>query len=140
MPEQLVTVATFGTSEEAHLAQNRLEAEGIRAYLADEMTVSTYPLLANVLQGIKLQVADEDADKAAAILGPEKRREPEEREKKPDEETEEKDDEDETTPTALDTLRSVGKPVIWLILAPVLAGFALLAVALLAGLLKLFLP
>ena len=68
MPEKLITVVTFWTPEEAHLARNRLEAEGIRTYLADELTVSTDWGLANAIQGIKLQVAEEDAEKAVAFL------------------------------------------------------------------------
>lgn len=68
MSKKLVTVATFGTPTEANLARNQLDAEGIRAFLADETTVGMAWHLGNAVGGIKLQVADDDAERALSIL------------------------------------------------------------------------
>jgi hypothetical protein len=38
MPQELVTVATFTTAMGAHLRKNLLEGEGIRVFVADELT------------------------------------------------------------------------------------------------------
>ena len=68
MSDRLATVATFGCPVEANLARNRLEAAGIKAFLADEETVGMVWHLTNALGGIKLQVGDRDAEEALAIL------------------------------------------------------------------------
>jgi hypothetical protein len=62
------TIATFSDGIPAHLAQGRLDEEGIFSYLADEQTVGLAWHLTNAIGGIKLQVADEDAEKARVIL------------------------------------------------------------------------
>lgn len=64
----LVTVAILDSPTEAKLAKNRLEFAGIHAYLADETTPATALHLTDPLGGIKLQVAEQDADDALAIL------------------------------------------------------------------------
>jgi hypothetical protein len=68
MPSKLVTLATFGNPAEAAIARNHLAAEGIRAFLADEDTVAMAWHLGNAIGGIKLQVADDDAERAISIL------------------------------------------------------------------------
>jgi hypothetical protein len=65
MPESFVTVATFEKAAEAQLARNRLEEEGIDAFLEG---AETAVMFANP-GGVKLQVAAEDEDRARAILG-----------------------------------------------------------------------
>src|SRR5262249_26058835 len=68
MGEKLITVATFDTPIKAELAKNRLEEEGIPAFLGDEQTVGIRWHLGTALGGVKLQVSDEFADRAVAIL------------------------------------------------------------------------
>ena len=68
MPSDLITLATFQGATEAHIARNQLESTGIQATLADEMTTTAAWFLTSAVGGIKLQVAREDAERAAAIL------------------------------------------------------------------------
>ena len=46
----------------------RLEAEGIKAYLQDEHTVTTNPVLTNALGGIKLMVYHEQLERATSLI------------------------------------------------------------------------
>lgn len=64
----MITIATFDTMPDAHIALGRLHAEGIAARLADEHLVQTDWLYAIAVGGIKLQVAESDADRARTIL------------------------------------------------------------------------
>lgn len=64
----MVTVATFDNMVDAHIALGRLQAEGIRATLADENLVQTDWLYSIAVGGIKLQVADADAGRARLVL------------------------------------------------------------------------
>jgi Putative prokaryotic signal transducing protein len=70
---ELVTLATFPSDFEATLAKNILETNGVRATLAG----GGYPILPEGLPyGTRLVVAEEDRQRAAAILN-EARLEPE---------------------------------------------------------------
>ncbi|ALP54337.1 hypothetical protein Tel_14940 [Candidatus Tenderia electrophaga] len=62
-----VTVASFDTSPEAHIAMGRLLAEGLDAHLADEHLVQTDWLYSIAVGGIKLQVPPQ-AEQARRIL------------------------------------------------------------------------
>lgn len=62
-----ITVATFGGAEEAHLAQARLKAEGIPAFLPDEYGPGTLGL--GKISGVRLQVYESDLPAAQEILG-----------------------------------------------------------------------
>lgn len=64
----MVTVATFDNMVDAHIALGRLQAEGIRASLADEHLVQTDWLYSIAVGGIKLQVEPELAERARRIL------------------------------------------------------------------------
>ncbi len=66
--DELVTVATFKDLPEAQLAQERLELEGIRAFVVDGQAGGVMPYLAESM-GIRLQVQPEDAERAQEILG-----------------------------------------------------------------------
>jgi hypothetical protein len=66
---RFVTVATFWNPVEAHVLCGRLQAAGVRAYVADEETVAMDWLLANAVGGIKVQVAEVDAARAQQVLG-----------------------------------------------------------------------
>jgi hypothetical protein len=46
----------------------RLEAEGIRAYLQDEHTVTINPLFSNAIGGIKLMVHEAQVARAQELL------------------------------------------------------------------------
>jgi hypothetical protein len=66
--QDLVTVARFTYPHQAHAAKVRLEAEGIRVFLADEFTVTMDWFLSNAVGGIKVNVPGEDAERAQEIL------------------------------------------------------------------------
>jgi DNA-directed RNA polymerase subunit RPC12/RpoP len=50
------------------MVMQRLEEEGIRAYLQDEHTVTIDPILTNAVGGIKLMVPEEQAPRALELL------------------------------------------------------------------------
>ncbi|GAB4352492.1 MAG: hypothetical protein Kow006_17070 [Gammaproteobacteria bacterium] len=64
----MITIATFDTMPDAHIALGRLRAEGIDARLADEHLVQTDWLYAIAVGGIKLQVAESEVPRAREIL------------------------------------------------------------------------
>jgi hypothetical protein len=66
---ELVVVASFRDVAEAELARERLELEGVRAFVLDGQTGGVMPFLTNSTGGIQVQVAPEDAEKAKEILG-----------------------------------------------------------------------
>ena len=61
-------IARYDGMPEAHIAMGRLAAEGIESWLADEHLVQTDWLYSIAVGGIKLQVAEEDAERAVVIL------------------------------------------------------------------------
>jgi hypothetical protein len=65
---RLTTVASFDLAAKAELARNVLEAAGIPAVLADAEIVAMDWLISNAVGGIKVQVREEDAERAAAVL------------------------------------------------------------------------
>lgn len=65
----LVTVATFPDVPQAELARQRLEMEGVQAFVFDEQTVAVMPFMAGSLGGIRVQVSPDDEAKAREILG-----------------------------------------------------------------------
>ena len=62
----LVTVATVEQPYEAYLIKGLLEAEGIAAFLQDELFAQLLPSTA--AGGIKIQVSCADAEKARQLL------------------------------------------------------------------------
>src|SRR5207244_6007231 len=68
MDDKLVEVARFGDAVEAELAKNRLEAEGIRAFLGTENTGGLFAGMGLAFGGISLHVAEADLARAAALL------------------------------------------------------------------------
>ncbi len=68
MNDALITIATFDTLPDAHIALGRLRAAGIDAYLADENLVQTDWLYSIAVGGIKLRVREDDAELAIAEL------------------------------------------------------------------------
>lgn len=65
---KFITIASFLTPEPAYLARARLEAEGIAAFLENESAVGMVGVLSNAVGGVKLQVEEADAERAAEIL------------------------------------------------------------------------
>jgi hypothetical protein len=63
-----VTLASFNTAEEAHLARNTLLNEDIDAYIVDENVVALDFRLQPALSGVKLMVRKEDAERALSVL------------------------------------------------------------------------
>jgi hypothetical protein len=68
MSDAFITIATFETPMEAQLAQNRLEAEGIGAFLSDDETVGSLWHLGSTMGGVKVRVAMADERRARSIL------------------------------------------------------------------------
>ncbi len=68
MADKLVTIASHLTAQEAHLAKNSLEAEGIPTFLADEESENMLGLVVGFVKGVKLLVADHQAERASGIL------------------------------------------------------------------------
>jgi hypothetical protein len=67
--DDLLTVASFPDVAEAELARERLENEGIRAFVVGAQTAGVMPYLVNALGGVRLQVAPKDIERAKEILG-----------------------------------------------------------------------
>ncbi|HEX2644072.1 MAG TPA: DUF2007 domain-containing protein [Thermoanaerobaculia bacterium] len=66
--ERLVTVGVYNSPWEAQLAKARLDAEGIDAVIADENFTRLYVALSSTLGGVKVQVREESAARAAELL------------------------------------------------------------------------
>jgi hypothetical protein len=67
--EELVTVAAYPDVAEAELAKERLQLEGIQAFVVDAQTAGVMPFLASSTGGVRVQVDAEDAARAREILG-----------------------------------------------------------------------
>ena len=65
---QFTVIQTFDNYVSAHIAMGRLQEDGINCWLKDENTVTIDPMLTNAVGGIKLMVADMQAQRAAGIL------------------------------------------------------------------------
>lgn len=68
MSNKLITVASCSEPIEGHLLRTRLEAEGIRCFVADEHTISANWFYSNAIGGVKLQVQEADLDTARTVL------------------------------------------------------------------------
>ena len=72
MANKLVTIRHFSygpdPATEAELARIKLEANGIRCFLAGKNFISMYWLLSGADRGVKLQVRESDEQKALEIL------------------------------------------------------------------------
>lgn len=62
------TVGNFPDLASAKVAQSLLDAEGIESVIPDEYLAGIDWQMGTALHGVRLQVAEEDADEAAAIL------------------------------------------------------------------------
>ena len=68
MPTELITLQQFRDVPEALLAKGKLESAGIACVLADGNLVRMDWLLSNAVGGIRLQVHQQDAESARALL------------------------------------------------------------------------
>lgn len=62
------TVARFATLEQAQTAKLNLGAAGIEAFIPDEMSAGLVPMFFLSKPGIRLQVGQEDEQRAKSIL------------------------------------------------------------------------
>ncbi|MFB0938588.1 MAG: DUF2007 domain-containing protein [Urechidicola sp.] len=67
MSSFFTTLAVFDYTTEANLVKSKLDSEEIRTRLLDEKTIDSDPLISQAIGGVKLQVHNEDLDKASAI-------------------------------------------------------------------------
>jgi hypothetical protein len=67
-PIRWVTVASFWSIEQAHLARLKVEADDIPCMLENEHLVSMNWLWANAVGGVRLRVPSEDATRARELL------------------------------------------------------------------------
>lgn len=65
--DELTTVATFNNTAEAGLAKERLENEGVEAFVLEGMVGGVMPFLGSG-GGVHVQVRTEDVEKAREIL------------------------------------------------------------------------
>ena len=68
MSRRLVTIATFDQPAQARLAKNVLDEAKIQAAIGDENLVAMDWLLSNAVGGVKVQVWEEDAERAVTVL------------------------------------------------------------------------
>jgi hypothetical protein len=66
--DDLVTVASFADVPEAELARERLELEGIAAFVIDAQTAGVMPYLTSATGGVRVQVRPTDIERAREIL------------------------------------------------------------------------
>jgi Putative prokaryotic signal transducing protein len=64
----VVTIQTCSTLPEAQVVQSHLRGSGINAFLPDEMTVQNNWMWTNAIGGVRVQVPEEDAERAMDIL------------------------------------------------------------------------
>jgi predicted RNA-binding Zn-ribbon protein involved in translation (DUF1610 family) len=65
---RFVLLQTYDNYISAHIAMGRLEEDGINCWLKDENTATINPILTNAIGGIKLMVAETQAERAVALL------------------------------------------------------------------------
>ncbi len=63
-----VPIRSYDNYVAAHIARGTLEEQGIICWLKDENTVTIDPILTNAVGGIKLMVAEDQAEKALSLL------------------------------------------------------------------------
>jgi hypothetical protein len=68
MNQKLVTIQTFNTVDESIVCRTFLEDNGINAFIPDENTVRANWNFGLALGGIRLQVAEADAERSIALL------------------------------------------------------------------------
>lgn len=62
------TIATFTFPSEMYSARALLETEGIECFVKDELTAQVHNFYSQAIGGVKLQVKEEDAERARSLL------------------------------------------------------------------------
>lgn len=65
---KFIVVRSYDDYISAHIIMGRLKEEDIVCHLQDEHTVTTAPFLSNISGGIKLMVAEPQAERALGLL------------------------------------------------------------------------
>lgn len=65
----MTTIAVFASPQDADLARARLESAGIAVHLPDDAVTGFLGYVPPLVEGLRLQVSEEDATRAAEILG-----------------------------------------------------------------------
>jgi hypothetical protein len=68
MNDGFITIATYLEPLEANLMRSKLLSEDMECILLDENLISVQPFYSNAIGGIKLQVHEDDAVRAKAII------------------------------------------------------------------------
>jgi len=63
-----ITIASYPEPMEANLMRSKLLSEGIECVLLDEILISVQPFYSNAIGGIKLQVHQDEAEKAREVI------------------------------------------------------------------------
>jgi hypothetical protein len=63
-----ITIVSFTFPHEAYVITAKLESEGIRVNLKDELTTQVNNFYSNAIGGVKVQVSEDDYSKAREIL------------------------------------------------------------------------
>lgn len=61
-------IAAYTKMEDAHLAVSKLRGSGVEAWLRDEATANMYWLYSNAIGGVKVEVREEDIERALEVL------------------------------------------------------------------------
>jgi hypothetical protein len=64
----MITIATYNRLDEAFLARSRLASEGINSFVPDEFAATNNWGGVMSLGGVRLQVEDEDGERASKLL------------------------------------------------------------------------
>ncbi|WP_024479179.1 MULTISPECIES: putative signal transducing protein [Cellulophaga] len=67
MVDKWVTIATFEYSSDLQVFKAKLESEGITVFVKDENTINSDPMISNAIGGAKVQVFQEDKERALEI-------------------------------------------------------------------------
>jgi len=62
------TIATFRFPHDAYIFRTKLESEGIKVFMQDELTIQTDNFLSIPMGGVKVQVSDSDIEQAQLIM------------------------------------------------------------------------
>ena len=69
--DRIITFESYYDPMLAHIVRTRLEANGIKCFIADENTLGANPLYNQAIGGVKLKIFEQDMDKCREILATE---------------------------------------------------------------------
>ena len=65
---KLITLSVYNYPHDLIVDKSKLEDEGIECFTKDELTVQVHNLLSNAVGGVKLQVMEQDYERAKTVL------------------------------------------------------------------------